>query len=141
MAFLALFTLLATFLPATLALRGDMTFYTDLSNTDLSKGHCSFSTYQIPAGLYGMAIPSGLYDGSSNCGACAMVHYGGHDIMAMVCTSPDLKGDLVIEDAAPLVPAEICPPGLLPLHIQKSKELDRGEPSLAFSTSSPFASP
>lgn len=81
---LNVFTLLVSLLTVCLAMNGDMTWYTGLTKNDLTLGQCSLSTYTIPSGLYGMAIPTGIYAGSANCGACAAVTYNGKTIKTIV---------------------------------------------------------
>ena len=49
-------------------------------------GACSFSTYTLPAGLYGTALSDSNWDNSGNCGGCISVTGpAGGPITAMVC--------------------------------------------------------
>jgi hypothetical protein len=69
--------------PASLARRavsGKSTFY----GGNVQGGTCSFSTYKLPAGLYGTAFSGQAWDGASNCGGCVKVSHGGKSITAMV---------------------------------------------------------
>ena len=61
------------------SLVGEATFY----GGNVAGGHCSFTTYTIPSGLYGVALAN--WDDSSNCGACiAVTGPDGDVIKAMV---------------------------------------------------------
>ena len=61
---------------------GQATFYTG----NVAGGTCSFSTYTLPAGLYGTALSSSNWDNAANCGACVSVTGpGGNSVTAMVC--------------------------------------------------------
>lgn len=62
------------------SLSGQATFY----GGNTQGGACSFSTYTLPAGLYGTALSSSNWDNSGNCGGCVSVSYGGKSITAMV---------------------------------------------------------
>ncbi|KAH8601519.1 RlpA-like double-psi beta-barrel-protein domain-containing protein-containing protein, partial [Bisporella sp. PMI_857] len=61
------------------ALSGEATFY----GGNVAGGHCSFTTYTIPSGLFGVALSN--WDNSANCGACvAVTGPDGNVINAMV---------------------------------------------------------
>ncbi|KAF1353459.1 RlpA-like double-psi beta-barrel-protein domain-containing protein-containing protein [Delphinella strobiligena] len=60
------------------SLSGVATFY----GGNTQGGHCSFSTYTIPSGLYGVA--SANWENSADCGGCIDVTYGGKTITAMI---------------------------------------------------------
>lgn len=62
------------------ALTGQATFY----GGNTQGGACSFSTYTLPAGLFGTALSSSDWDTSAMCGGCVKVKYGGKSITAMV---------------------------------------------------------
>ncbi|QSZ28691.1 hypothetical protein DSL72_003191 [Monilinia vaccinii-corymbosi] len=48
-------------------------------------GACSFSTYTLPAGVFGTALSSAFWDGSGNCGRCvAITGPKGNTITAMI---------------------------------------------------------
>jgi hypothetical protein len=69
--------------PSSLARRavaGKSTFY----GGNVQGGTCSFSTYKLPAGLYGTAFSGQVWDSGSNCGGCVKVSHGGKSITAMV---------------------------------------------------------
>lgn len=64
------------------AYSGQATFY----GGNTSGGHCSFSTYTIPSGIYGTAYAN--WDNSAHCGACISVTGpSGTKITAMVRSS------------------------------------------------------
>jgi len=62
------------------SLSGQATFY----GGNVQGGMCSFSTYTLPAGLYGTALSSSNWADAYNCGGCVAVHHGGKTITAMV---------------------------------------------------------
>lgn len=62
------------------SLSGQATYY----GGNEAGGACSFSTYALPAKLFGTALSSSNWDVSANCGGCVAVHYGGKSITAMV---------------------------------------------------------
>jgi hypothetical protein len=62
------------------AVAGKSTFY----GGNVQGGTCSFSTYKLPAGLYGTAFSGQAWDSASNCGGCVKVSHGGKSITAMV---------------------------------------------------------
>jgi len=62
------------------AVSGKSTFY----GGNLQGGTCSFSTYKLPAGLYGTAFSGQPWDSGANCGGCVKVSHGGKEITAMV---------------------------------------------------------
>ena len=69
--------------PSSLARRavaGKSTFY----GGNVQGGTCSFSTYKLPAGLYGTAFSGQVWDSAANCGGCVKVSHGGKSIVAMV---------------------------------------------------------
>ena len=71
--------------PSSLARRavaGKSTFY----GGNVQGGTCSFSTYKLPAGLYGTAFSGQVWDSAANCGGCVKVSHGGKSIVAMVST-------------------------------------------------------
>ena len=58
---------------------GEATFY----GGNVAGGHCSFTTLNLPSGIYGTAIAN--WDSSANCGACVEVTGpSGNKITAMV---------------------------------------------------------
>lgn len=64
-----------------LGLSGEATFY----GGNLSGGTCSFSTYTLPAGIYGTALSDSNWDSAAHCGACVEVTGpAGNKITAMV---------------------------------------------------------
>jgi hypothetical protein len=66
----------------TLALSGQATFY----GGNLVGGNCLFSTYTLPAGIYGTALSDSNWDDALHCGQCISVTYPGKPaITAMVC--------------------------------------------------------
>ena len=72
-------------------LSGQATFY----GGNVQGGACSFSTYTLPAGLYGTALSDSNWADSANCGGCVSVTYGGKSITAMVrCLSVQCIKDL-----------------------------------------------
>jgi hypothetical protein len=69
--------------PSSLARRavaGKSTFY----GGNVQGGTCSFSTYKLPAGLYGTAFSGQVWNSAANCGGCVKVSHGGKSIVAMV---------------------------------------------------------
>lgn len=61
------------------SLAGEATFY----GGNVAGGHCSFTTYTIPSGIFGTALAN--WDDSSHCGACvAVTGPSGNVIKAMV---------------------------------------------------------
>jgi hypothetical protein len=69
--------------PSSLARRavaGKSTFY----GGNVQGGTCSFSTYKLPAGLYGTAFSGQVWNSAANCGGCVKVSHGGKSITAMV---------------------------------------------------------
>lgn len=99
MLLLTILTLLAS---TALAFSGDMTWYTGLTDSSLGQGHCSLSTYTVPAGLYGMVIPTGIYANSAMCGACAAVTYNGKTIQTIVsCSFPDPYNSVLVGEGVP----------------------------------------
>ncbi|KAJ9142916.1 Rare lipoprotein A [Pleurostoma richardsiae] len=63
------------------AVSGESTFY----GGNLAGGMCSFSTYTLPAGLYGTAFSGSAWDSAANCGACVKVTGpNGNSITAMI---------------------------------------------------------
>jgi len=66
-------------------LTGQATFY----GGNVQGGACSFSTYTLPAGLYGTALSDSNWNNSANCGGCVSVTYGGNSITAMVSLLSD----------------------------------------------------
>lgn len=62
---------------------GEATFY----GGNVQGGMCSFSTYNLPRGLYGTALSDSNWDNSANCGGCVRVSGpNGNAITAMVST-------------------------------------------------------
>ncbi|EFQ26514.1 uncharacterized protein GLRG_01658 [Colletotrichum graminicola M1.001] len=60
---------------------GRSTFY----GGNTSGGKCSFSTYQIPSGLYGTAFSGQVWDSAAHCGACVKVTGPkGNSLVAMI---------------------------------------------------------
>ncbi|KAK2005132.1 barwin-like endoglucanase [Colletotrichum falcatum] len=60
---------------------GSSTFY----GGNTSGGKCSFSTYQIPSGLYGTAFSGQVWDSAAHCGACVRVTGPkGNSVVAMI---------------------------------------------------------
>ncbi|KAK2019986.1 barwin-like endoglucanase, partial [Colletotrichum eremochloae] len=60
---------------------GRSTFY----GGNTSGGKCSFSTYQIPSGLYGTAFSGQVWDSAARCGACVKVTGPkGNSLVAMI---------------------------------------------------------
>lgn len=90
------------------SLSGQATYY----GGNVQGGACSFSTYTLPAGVYGTALSSSNWDNSGNCGGCVAVTYGGKTINAMVCKAPIFPSHS-LQEAAPLkLPPQIvdeCP--------------------------------
>jgi hypothetical protein len=73
--------------PSSLARRavsGKSTFY----GGNVQGGTCSFSTYKLPAGLYGTAFSGQVWNSAANCGGCVKVSHGGKSITAMVRKKP-----------------------------------------------------
>ncbi|KAK2065172.1 barwin-like endoglucanase [Colletotrichum caudatum] len=72
---------------------GRSTFY----GGNTSGGTCSFSTYQIPPGLYGTAFSGQIWDSAAHCGSCVRVTGPkGNSVVAMItdqCNECD-KGHL-----------------------------------------------
>jgi len=62
------------------AVSGKSTFY----GGNVQGGTCSFSTYTLPAGLYGTAFSGQAWNNAANCGGCVKVTHGGKTITAMV---------------------------------------------------------
>ena len=63
------------------ALSGEATFY----GGNVAGGMCSFSTYTLPAGIYGTALSDSNWDNSANCGACVSVTGpNGNAVTAMI---------------------------------------------------------
>jgi len=66
------------------ALSGEATFY----GGNLAGGTCSFSTYTLPAGIYGTALSDSNWENSANCGVCvSATGPNGNTITAMVWPS------------------------------------------------------
>ncbi|GAB7365038.1 hypothetical protein MBLNU230_g5819t1 [Neophaeotheca triangularis] len=60
---------------------GEATFY----GGNVQGGMCSFSTYNLPRGLYGTALSDSNWDNSANCGGCVRVSGpNGNAITAMI---------------------------------------------------------
>lgn len=74
--------LLAAWFNNTTALQsGQATFY----GGNVQGGMCSFSTYTLPAGIYGTALSDSNWQGSEPCGGCVSVTGpDGNSIIAMV---------------------------------------------------------
>ena len=69
------------------ALSGESTFY----GGNLHGGACSFSTYTLPAGVFGTALSDSNWDNAGNCGACVSVTGpDGNSLTAMVRLSISL---------------------------------------------------
>jgi hypothetical protein len=51
-------------------------------------GTCSFSTYTLPAGLYGTAFSGQAWNNAANCGGCVKVSHAGKSVTAMVSPLP-----------------------------------------------------
>ena len=64
------------------AVSGKSTFY----GGNVQGGTCSFSTYTLPAGLYGTAFSGQAWNKAANCGGCVKVTHAGKTITAMVRT-------------------------------------------------------
>ncbi|KAK5136383.1 hypothetical protein LTR08_003509 [Meristemomyces frigidus] len=62
------------------SLSGQATYY----GGNTQGGACSFSTYTLPAGLYGTALSDSNWANSGNCGGCVAVSHGGKTITAMI---------------------------------------------------------
>ncbi|KAH7386550.1 RlpA-like double-psi beta-barrel-protein domain-containing protein-containing protein [Cadophora sp. MPI-SDFR-AT-0126] len=63
------------------ALSGEATFY----GGNVAGGMCSFSTYTLPAGVFGTALSDSNWDNSANCGACVSVTGpNGNAVTAMI---------------------------------------------------------
>ncbi|KAI1323326.1 carbohydrate-binding module family 63 protein [Xylariaceae sp. FL0255] len=62
------------------AITGTSTFY----GGNLSGGTCSFSTYTLPAGIFGTAFSGSAWDSAAECGACLEVTANGKSILVMV---------------------------------------------------------
>ena len=62
------------------SLSGQATYY----GGNVHGGACSFSTYTLPAGLYGTALSDSNWANSANCGGCVAVSHGGKTVTAMV---------------------------------------------------------
>ncbi|KAF2213113.1 carbohydrate-binding module family 63 protein [Cercospora zeae-maydis SCOH1-5] len=78
---LSLLAVLAAAGPAVASFAGEATFY----GGNTKGGMCSFSTYDIPDGIYGTALSDSNWDGSEACGGCVEVTGpNGMKITAMV---------------------------------------------------------
>jgi hypothetical protein len=66
------------------AVSGKSTFY----GGNVQGGTCSFSTYTLPAGLYGTAFSGQAWNNAANCGGCVKVSHAGKSITAMVSSLP-----------------------------------------------------
>lgn len=62
------------------SLSGQATYY----GGNVHGGTCSFSTYNLPNGLYGTALSDSNWANSGNCGGCVKVSHGGKSITAMI---------------------------------------------------------
>ncbi|KAG4443894.1 hypothetical protein IFR05_000660 [Cadophora sp. M221] len=63
------------------ALSGEATFY----GGNVAGGMCSFSTYTLPAGVFGTALSDSNWDNAANCGTCvAVTGPNGNTITALV---------------------------------------------------------
>lgn len=62
------------------AISGSSTWY----GGNLAGGTCSFSTYTLPAGLYGTAFSGQVWNSAANCGACIEITGPTGTITAMV---------------------------------------------------------
>ena len=62
------------------SLSGQATYY----GGNVKGGACSFSTYTLPAGLYGTAISDSNWDTAGQCGGCVQATYQGKSVTAMV---------------------------------------------------------
>ncbi|KAL5332051.1 hypothetical protein ACEPPN_001594 [Leptodophora sp. 'Broadleaf-Isolate-01'] len=63
------------------ALSGEATFY----GGNVAGGMCSFSTFTLPAGIFGTALSDSNWDNSANCGTCVSVTGpNGNAVTAMV---------------------------------------------------------
>ena len=62
------------------ALSGEATYY----GGNVHGGTCSFSTWNLPSGLYGTALSDSNWATSGNCGGCVKVNHGGKSITAMI---------------------------------------------------------
>ncbi|KAH8164652.1 hypothetical protein CIB48_g3573 [Xylaria polymorpha] len=65
---------------ASAAITGTSTFY----GGNLQGGACSFSTYTLPAGVYGTAYSGSAWNSAEKCGACIRVTAGGNSLIAMI---------------------------------------------------------
>jgi hypothetical protein len=66
------------------ALSGEATVY----GGNVAGGTCSFSTYTLPAGIFGTALTDSSWDNSANCGRCVSVTGpAGNKITAMVSST------------------------------------------------------
>ena len=64
---------------------GNATYYAP----NLPTGTCSFSTYTLPAGIFGSALSDSNWNNAANCGACVSVTVSnGSTITAMVFLPP-----------------------------------------------------
>ena len=81
-------TILTLLACTVLAFSGHMTWYTGLTDSSLGQGHCSLSTYTIPAGLYGMAIPTGIYANSAMYNTYTAMTYNSKTIQTIVSSVP-----------------------------------------------------
>ncbi|KAM3423403.1 hypothetical protein BST61_g836 [Cercospora zeina] len=78
---LSLLAILAAAGPAAASFAGEATFY----GGNTQGGMCSFSTYDLPEGIYGTALSDSNWDGSEACGGCVEVTGpNGNKIVAMV---------------------------------------------------------
>jgi hypothetical protein len=66
------------------AVSGKSTFY----GGNVQGGACSFSTYTLPAGLYGTAFSGQVWNKGANCGGCVKVSHAGKSVTAMVNPCP-----------------------------------------------------
>ena len=62
------------------ALTGQATYY----GGNVHGGTCSFSTFNLPSGLYGTALSDSNWNTAANCGGCVKVNHGGKSITAMI---------------------------------------------------------
>ncbi|RMY96989.1 hypothetical protein D0864_04956 [Hortaea werneckii] len=62
------------------SLSGEATFY----GGNVQGGTCSFSTYELPEGLYGTALSDSNWNNAYNCGGCVRVNHGGKSVTAMI---------------------------------------------------------
>jgi hypothetical protein len=97
------------------------TYYTE---DGIGQGHCSFTGYTLPAGIFGTALSMQSWDGASQCGSCVEVTNPSTGAKVKAMVSFFLSVDHSISNASKWVDCRLVSrmsqrrPGFVRKHIQ-----------------------